>query len=153
MRDRRIGMTVIAALLLLLPVQYVAYRLTGREPYPGLFMPAFGRVLERDGEVEVDRLRLTAASDHGPVAVDPVRLMPHETALAESIALAFFADEGDVREVAANGWLDNRLRSLGVDASSLQVLQERVRIRDGTLRVTHREVVSVFTVPISKGAA
>jgi len=153
MRDRRIGMIVITALVLLLPVQFVAYRLTGREPYPGLFMPAFSRVLERDGQVEVDRLRLTAASDRGPVEVDPVRLMPHETALAESIAIAFFADEADVRRVAANGWLHDRLQSLGVEASSLQVVRERVRVRDQDLRVTHREVVAAFTVPISRGSA
>jgi hypothetical protein len=153
MRDRRIGMIVITALVLLLPVQFVVYRLTGREPYPGLFMPAFARVLEHNGEVELDRLHLTAASDRGPVAIDPVRLMPYETALAESIAIAFFADEGDVREAAADGWLYERLQSLGVRASSLQVVQERVWVRDEGLQVARREVVAAFTVPISKGAA
>jgi hypothetical protein len=150
-RDQRIGMGVIAGLVLLLPVQFAVQHTAGSEPYPALYMPAFGRVPERDGKVLVIRLTLTADSAEGPVPVDPMRLVPDRGWRADSIAGVFFADEADVRRVAADGWLDRRLREVGVVATRLRVVRERLHVEPRTRRVTRREVLAAFTVPISRG--
>jgi hypothetical protein len=150
-RGRR-GLVVIAAIVALLPVQLAFLRLEGAEPYPGLFMPSFGGVPVEDDHVVATRLRIVARSGTTAVPVDPTRLMPNKTLLAESIARFFFEDEDAVRAAAANGWLRRRLTGVGLDADTMEVVSERQLIDEVSHRIVRVRTLSDYSVALQRAA-
>lgn len=152
MRSRR-GISVIAVIVLMLPVQLALHRFAGSEPYPALFMPSFGQVPVVGQRVVVTRLTVVASSSTKSVHVDPVELVPNETRLAESIARFFFEDEDAVREVAANGWLRGRLRNIGVEADNVEVTRERLFLDQDSHEVVQVVRVATYAVALDRGPA
>ena len=131
-----------AAILLALPVQFLALKALGAEPYPALFMPSFGSVPEDEGAIQVTSTTVTAETRDGTtVTIDPIALMPNRTKLGESIAGYFFADEARVDETAQSGWLLDRVREQipGQDLISVTV-ERRTLLVDADTRKVVREL-------------
>jgi len=117
--------TLFAVIVLALPLQFLALKAIGSEPYPALFMPSFGSVPEVDGAVTVTSTLVTAETADGTtVTIDPVALMPNRTKLGESIAGYFFAD-ATVNATAKSGWLRERLQEQVPDHILVSLTVER----------------------------
>jgi hypothetical protein len=64
-------------LILLIPIEIVVKRVAGAEPYPALFLPNFGSILETDSSVHYEEPEIIAVlADGQQVVLDPAKVMP-----------------------------------------------------------------------------
>jgi len=153
MRRSRVLRILIVAIVLVLPVELVATRVAGSEPYPAAYMPSFGGIPESHGSVVVHEISVKAETTAGEwVTLTPASLIPNETKLGESIASNFFVHPSRVRSAAQSGWLVDRLRETHprVRFSNLRVTLSTVCV-DIETRSRWSKAVNTYSVKLKDG--
>jgi len=117
-RSRRSGLAILAlfaAVALSVPVGLFTRAAVG-EPYPWLFQPSFGYVINKDGVIDSENPVVTAITTDGrKLSIDPERLMPDSRLSGVLMFLNNFRRESVAMAPATEGWLTERLAELYPD--------------------------------------
>jgi hypothetical protein len=112
------------ALILLLPAQIGIRKLIDGEPYPGLFLPNFGPVLEKSSVVNFELAEIFAVLTNGVrVPLDPDNIMPNPARYAVTVA-RILSDPAKSNAEDVRSWLRERLAITypDLDIASVSVL-------------------------------
>lgn len=105
-RKLGIGLSLLAVILLVFPVELLVVRVASAEPYPALFMPSFAGV-PSDGETTTYRtIMFTAETPDGDREItDLVDHLPDGGIEARSIVVEVFADPELYEDPEAQAWI------------------------------------------------
>jgi hypothetical protein len=100
---------IFLALVLLLPIQVGIRKLVDGEPYPGLFLPNFGQVLEESSAVSFELAEVMGVLTSGMrVSLDPDLIMPTSAGYSVTVA-RILSDPAKSTAEDTRSWLRGRL--------------------------------------------
>jgi hypothetical protein len=152
MVQSRIGLRILLlALLLLFPIEMGARRIMSDEPYPGLFLPGFGTVLDDGSSVSFDTPVVVAnLTDGTSVPLDLTDDLPLAGG-GYSVALrAILADPARVNADGTRNWLRQQLSNSNPDllVESLSVSWKTVEYDSARGQRTLTDTGTSYTVTL-----
>jgi hypothetical protein len=97
-------------LILLIPTEIVVKRVVGAEPYPALFLPNFGTILEKNSDVSYEEPEIIAVLTNGQqVVLDPTKVMPGSGNGYSVVFESIFTDTDKITSADSNQWLAEQL--------------------------------------------
>ncbi len=100
------------ALILVLPLEFAVKKLAGGEPYPALFLPSFGGVLEQNSTVEYDQPEIVGVlTDGREVILDSRRVMPGAGGGYSVVFETIFTNQAKATAEDSKVWMRQQLRA------------------------------------------
>lgn len=97
-------------LILLIPTEIVVKRLVGAEPYPALFLPNFGTILETNSSIAYEEPEIIAVlADGQQVTLDPAKVMPGSGNGYSVVFETIFTDTDKINSADSKEWLAGQL--------------------------------------------
>jgi hypothetical protein len=150
--ESRIGLRLLfAGVIVLLPVQIAASKLIGDEPYPLLFLPGFGPVLQHSSAVEFDSASMAGVlSDGRSVPLDSNAVMPNSEGF--SVALqTILSDPVRCNAEDTKAWLRQRLAAAypDLEIASVNVIWNHWAYDEETGRRTATDTGRSFSIALA----
>lgn len=101
---------IFLVLILLIPTELVVKRIAGGEPYPALFLPNFGTILEKNSSVSYEEPEIVAVlADGQQVVLDPAKVMPGSGNGYSVVFETIFTDTDKINSADSKQWLADQL--------------------------------------------